>query len=146
MALKVGDPRESTTDIGPMIDKEKAEEAYRKVQEAEQQGARVLIGGELKETLFEPTVIVDTKPDMRVVLEEVFAPVISVIPYDDFPKHSGWPTRVSSVSRWEYSPRTSTGLCGHLERWKWGSYRERHSHLPGRPDAIRWYEGVRDRA
>jgi acyl-CoA reductase-like NAD-dependent aldehyde dehydrogenase len=83
-ALKVGDPRESTTDIGPMIDKEKAEEAYRKVQDAEQQGARVLIGGELKESLFEPTVIVDTKPDMRVVREEVFAPVISVIPYDDF--------------------------------------------------------------
>ena len=83
-ALKVGDPRESATDIGPMIDKEKAEEAYRKVQEAEQQGARVLIGGELEESLFEPTVIVDTKPDMRVVREEVFAPVISVIPYDDF--------------------------------------------------------------
>ena len=83
-ALKVGDPRESATDIGPMIDKEKAVEAYRKVQEAEQQGARVLIGGELEESLFEPTVIVDTKPDMRVVREEVFAPVISVIPYDDF--------------------------------------------------------------
>jgi len=83
-ALKVGDPRESTTDIGPMIDREKAEEAYRKVQEAVKQGARVLIGGELKESLFTPTVIVDTKPDMRVVREEVFAPVISVTPYDDF--------------------------------------------------------------
>jgi len=34
--------------------------------------------------LFTPTVIVDTKPDMRVVREEVFAPVISVAPYDDF--------------------------------------------------------------
>jgi acyl-CoA reductase-like NAD-dependent aldehyde dehydrogenase len=83
-ALKVGDPRESTTDIGPMIDREKAEEAYRKVQEAVKQGARVLIGGELKESLFTPTVIVGTKPDMRVVREEVFAPVISVTPYDDF--------------------------------------------------------------
>jgi acyl-CoA reductase-like NAD-dependent aldehyde dehydrogenase len=83
-ALKVGDPRESTTDIGPMIDKEKAQEAHRKVQEAVSQGARILIGGEFKESLFEPTVIVDTKPDMRVVREEVFAPVISVIPYDDF--------------------------------------------------------------
>ena len=83
-ALKLGDPRGSATDIGPMIDKEKAVEAHRKVQEAEEQGARVLIGGKLEESLFEPTVIVDTKPDMRVVREEVFAPVISVIPYDDF--------------------------------------------------------------
>jgi acyl-CoA reductase-like NAD-dependent aldehyde dehydrogenase len=82
--LKVGDPRESTTDIGPMIDKDKAEEAYRKVQEAVKQGARVLIGGKFKDTLFAPTVIVDTKPEMRVVREEVFAPIISVTPYDDF--------------------------------------------------------------
>jgi acyl-CoA reductase-like NAD-dependent aldehyde dehydrogenase len=83
-ALKVGDPRESTTDIGPMIDKEKAEEAYLKVQEAVKQGARVLIGGEFKDTLFAPTVIVDIRPEMKVVREEVFAPVISVTPYDDF--------------------------------------------------------------
>jgi len=83
-ALKVGDPREPSTDIGPMIDKEKAEEAHRKVQEAVKQGARILIGGELIETLFAPTVIVDTKPEMSVVREEVFAPVISVAPYDEF--------------------------------------------------------------
>ncbi len=44
-ALKVGDPREPSTDIGPMIDKEKAEEAYRKVQEAVKQGARILDRG-----------------------------------------------------------------------------------------------------
>jgi len=83
-SLKVGDPREPSTDIGPMIDQQKAEEAYDKVQEAVKQGARILIGGELRKTLFAPTVIVDTKPDMRVVSEEVFAPVISVTPYDDF--------------------------------------------------------------
>jgi acyl-CoA reductase-like NAD-dependent aldehyde dehydrogenase len=67
-----------------MIDQQKAEEAYDKVQEAVKLGARILIGGELKKTLFAPTVIIDTKPDMRVVSEEVFAPVISVTPYDDF--------------------------------------------------------------
>ena len=83
-ALKAGDPREPSTDIGPMIDQQKAEEAYRKVQEAVKQGARVLIGGQLKKSLFAPTVIVDTKPEMSVVREEVFAPVISIIPYDDF--------------------------------------------------------------
>jgi acyl-CoA reductase-like NAD-dependent aldehyde dehydrogenase len=82
--LKVGDPRDPATDVGPMIDRLKAEEAYRKVQEAQKQGARILCGGNLKETLFEPTVLVDTTPAMRVNREEVFAPVISVAPYDDF--------------------------------------------------------------
>ena len=84
--LKVGDPREPTTDVGPMIDRAKAQEAYLKVQEAVHQGARVLIGGTLEDTLFTPTVIVDATPDMRVIREEVFAPVISVMPYDVFPE------------------------------------------------------------
>jgi len=83
-ALKCGDPRDPLTDIGPMIDPVKAEEAYRKVQEAVKQGARILTGGTLNGTLFAPTVIVDTKPDMRINREEVFAPVISVAPYDYF--------------------------------------------------------------
>jgi len=83
-ALKVGDPRDPATDVGPMIDRLKAEEAYRKVQEAVRLGAEILIGGTLEGTLFAPTVLSGTTPAMRVNCEEVFAPVISVVPYDDF--------------------------------------------------------------
>ncbi|MDO9324304.1 MAG: aldehyde dehydrogenase family protein [Methanoregula sp.] len=83
-ALKVGDPRNSETDVGPMIDRIKAEEAYRKVQEAVKQGARILIGGTLEETMFAPTILADTTPAMRVNREEVFAPVLSLTPYDNF--------------------------------------------------------------
>lgn len=83
-ALKAGDPRDPSTDVGPMIDQVKAGEAYLKVQEAVKQGARILTGGTLEDTLFAPTVLVDTRPEMRVIREEVFAPVISVVPYDDF--------------------------------------------------------------
>ncbi|MDD1694147.1 MAG: aldehyde dehydrogenase family protein [Methanoregula sp.] len=83
-ALKVGDPRDPATDVGPMIDRLKAEDAYRKVQEAIRQGARALAGGTLEETMFAPTVLAGTTPEMRVNREEVFAPVISVTPYDDF--------------------------------------------------------------
>jgi acyl-CoA reductase-like NAD-dependent aldehyde dehydrogenase len=82
--LRVGDPRDPATDVGPMIDRLKAEEAFRKVQEAGRQGARILVGGTLEESLFMPTVITDTVPSMRVNREEVFAPVISVAPYGDF--------------------------------------------------------------
>jgi acyl-CoA reductase-like NAD-dependent aldehyde dehydrogenase len=83
-ALRVGDPRDPSTDIGPMINQLKAEEACRKVQEAVRQGARLLTGGTFNGALFAPTVITDTTPDMRINREEVFAPVISVAPYDDF--------------------------------------------------------------
>jgi acyl-CoA reductase-like NAD-dependent aldehyde dehydrogenase len=67
-----------------MIDRLKAEEAYRKVQEAVRQGAEALTGGTLEGTMFAPTVLAGTTPAMRVNCEEVFAPVISVAPYDDF--------------------------------------------------------------
>ncbi len=83
-ALKAGDPRDPATDVGPMIDRVKAEEAYRKVQDAVRQGARVLTGGTLDGSLFAATVLTDTTPAMRVNSEEVFAPVISVAPYDEF--------------------------------------------------------------
>jgi acyl-CoA reductase-like NAD-dependent aldehyde dehydrogenase len=82
--LKVGDPRDPATDIGPMLDRVKAEQAYAKVREAIAQGARCLTGGTLEGTMFAPTVLTDTMPEMRVNREEVFAPVISVTPYDDF--------------------------------------------------------------
>jgi acyl-CoA reductase-like NAD-dependent aldehyde dehydrogenase len=83
-ALKVGDPRDPACDVGPMIDTVKAEEAHAKVQEAVGQGARVLIGGTHEGTLFAPTVLEGTTPEMRVNREEVFAPVITVTPYDTF--------------------------------------------------------------
>jgi acyl-CoA reductase-like NAD-dependent aldehyde dehydrogenase len=67
-----------------MIDQGKAGEAYRKVREAVTEGARILTGGTRENSLFAPTVMADTRPDMRVVSEEVFAPVISVTAYDDF--------------------------------------------------------------
>ena len=85
-ALNIGDPRDPATDVGPMIDRIKAEDAYRKVQETVKQGARILTGGTLEGTMFAPTVIVDTNSIMRVNKEEVFAPVISLTPYDDFPE------------------------------------------------------------
>lgn len=83
-ALVVGDPRDPATDVGPMIDRAKAEEAYGKVQEAVTQGAEILTGGTLEQSLFSPTVLANTTPAMRVNREEIFAPVISVTPYDNF--------------------------------------------------------------
>jgi acyl-CoA reductase-like NAD-dependent aldehyde dehydrogenase len=83
-SLKVGDPREEDTDVGPMIDESAARAAWETVQEAVLQGAQIRLGGALNGAMFEPTVVVDTTPRMKVNHEELFAPVITVAPYDTF--------------------------------------------------------------
>jgi len=82
--LKVGDPREAATDVGPMISAPAASDAMAIVQEAVEGGAQILMGGECSGTMFAPTVIANTTPAMRINREEIFAPVITVTPYDDF--------------------------------------------------------------
>jgi acyl-CoA reductase-like NAD-dependent aldehyde dehydrogenase len=83
-ALKVGDPREPGTDVGPMIDEAAAQTALQTVQEAVDQGAEILLGGSCRGTMFHPTVLARTTPEMKVNREELFAPVITVSAYDDF--------------------------------------------------------------
>jgi acyl-CoA reductase-like NAD-dependent aldehyde dehydrogenase len=83
-AVPFGDPRDPAVEVGPMIDRWAAEDAYKKVQEAVAQGAKILVGGKCEGTMFEPTALADTKPDMLVNREELFAPVIIIASYDDF--------------------------------------------------------------
>jgi len=82
--LKCGDPLQETTDIGPLIRPSDVERAMAWVGEAEKAGAKVLRGGKAHGSVMEPTVLTNTKPEMRVNCEEVFAPVKTVEPYDDF--------------------------------------------------------------
>jgi glyceraldehyde-3-phosphate dehydrogenase (NADP+) len=82
-ALKVGDPLDETTDVGPMIDPGAAERVEEWVAEARQEGARVLSGGSRNRNLWEPTVLTDIQPDMRVSCQEVFAPLVGLYPYSD---------------------------------------------------------------
>ena len=82
--LKLGDPLDEGSDIGPMINEDAAKRAEAWVAEAAAGGAKILCGGKRKGALMEPTVVTQTKPDMRVNCEEVFAPVVVIEPYDDF--------------------------------------------------------------
>ncbi|HEY8417659.1 MAG TPA: aldehyde dehydrogenase family protein, partial [Limnochordales bacterium] len=81
--LVVGDPMDEATDVGPMISEQAAARAEAWVQEAVAAGARVVIGGTRQGTLFAPTILTGVTEDMKVVCEEIFAPVLSVIPFDD---------------------------------------------------------------
>jgi acyl-CoA reductase-like NAD-dependent aldehyde dehydrogenase len=82
--LKSGDPALEETDIPPLIREQDAVRAVEWVDEAVNRGAKLLAGGKRKGALVEPTVLTDTRPDMRVNCAEIFAPVVTVEPYDGF--------------------------------------------------------------
>ncbi|WP_226675141.1 aldehyde dehydrogenase family protein [Mesobacillus jeotgali] len=80
--LKIGDPLEEDTDFGPMIDENAAKRIQEWVEEAREQGATIETGGERKGTMMYPTIITNVKKDMKVVKEEAFAPIVTVIPFN----------------------------------------------------------------
>jgi acyl-CoA reductase-like NAD-dependent aldehyde dehydrogenase len=81
--LKVGDPLDPSTDVGTVIDEGAAKRVESWIKDAAANGARILTGGIRRGAQIEPTVIADVKPTMKVVCDEVFGPVISLLPYDD---------------------------------------------------------------
>ena len=82
--LRTGDPMAETTDVGPMIDEASAERAEAWIAEAVAAGARLATGGTRRGAVLQPAVLLGTTSRMRVNCEEVFAPVTTVRPYDDF--------------------------------------------------------------
>ena len=79
---RVGDPRDPATLVGPMISEREAERALGWVNEAVAQGARLVCGGRREGALFYPTILADVATSMRVMCDEIFAPVICVVPYE----------------------------------------------------------------
>ena len=80
--LKVGDPAEEDTDVGPVIDEDARERIVSWIDEAKSAGASVLAGGEVVDGLLQPTVLADVTPEMKVSCQEVFGPLCTVSPYD----------------------------------------------------------------
>lgn len=81
-ALKVGDPRDPATDIGPLINIRAAERVEAWVNEAVAQGATMLLGGKRDGAMVPATVLAEVTPTMKVCIEEVFAPVVTLSPYE----------------------------------------------------------------
>jgi betaine-aldehyde dehydrogenase len=87
-ALRIGDPRDESTEVGPLAYREHYERVLQHIQDAHDDGARLLCGGgrpdDIKTGFFvSPTVFVDVAPDMRLAQQEVFGPVMAVIDWDD---------------------------------------------------------------
>lgn len=78
-SMGVGDPREMPNVIGPIINRSQLDKIHSQVVEAVDQGARLLTGGEYSGLFYQPTVLADVTPDMRVFKEETFGPVAPII-------------------------------------------------------------------
>jgi acyl-CoA reductase-like NAD-dependent aldehyde dehydrogenase len=82
--LKVCNPVEKDCDVGPMIDLPEAERAEAWVKEAVAAGAKVLVGGRREGRVMYPTVLTHVRPEMKVMCQEAFAPLVSICEYERF--------------------------------------------------------------
>jgi acyl-CoA reductase-like NAD-dependent aldehyde dehydrogenase len=81
-ALKVGDPRDPATDVGPMISEREAIRAESWVRDAVAAGATLVHGGTRDRSVLQPTVLANVDGRMQVMSEEIFAPVVSLVTFD----------------------------------------------------------------
>jgi len=87
--IKVGDPRDADTVVGPMVSKKQYERVEEYIRIGQEEGATLLIGGEGKPSGLEDgnfvkaTVFTNVKNNMRIAREEIFGPVLSIISYKD---------------------------------------------------------------
>jgi len=87
-SARLGDPRDPTTQIGPIATRAQAEKALAYIRIAREEGARCVAGGSARPDLgpgifIEPTIFTDVTSRMRIAQEEVFGPVLCVIPFED---------------------------------------------------------------
>ncbi|MFA5976552.1 MAG: aldehyde dehydrogenase [Elusimicrobiota bacterium] len=87
-SLKVGDPWDPTTQIGPLASKRQFERVLGYIESGRREGAQVVAGGGQRPVsgkgyFVEPTVFSGVSPEMTIAREEIFGPVVVVMPYDD---------------------------------------------------------------
>lgn len=84
--MKVGAGIQADTQLGPLVSAVQQQRVMGYIQSGFDEGARAVVGGEAGEGggyFVKPTVLVDTRDDMKVVREEIFGPVVVAMPYDD---------------------------------------------------------------
>ena len=87
--MKVGDPSDPMTEIGPLVAERQQERVEKYIALGQEEGARVVVGGNGRPEgldrgwYVQPTVFADATNDMRIAQEEIFGPVLTVIPFDD---------------------------------------------------------------
>lgn len=80
--LIVGDPLDKTTDVSAMINPNEVERIKEWIEEAQEQGAKIATGGVFTERTLTPTVMTNVTADMKIVCQETFAPIVSIVSYE----------------------------------------------------------------
>ena len=81
-SLKVGDPRNPETIIGPVVNERQANNLQTIIQTSIEQGASIVLAGNTKGNMVEPTILADVTPGMLIAQEELFGPVVCIIPFE----------------------------------------------------------------
>jgi len=80
--IRIGDPLSETTELGPLISPNAAERVHQEVQKSIEMGAKCVTGGNrIGTNFYEPTVLIDVNDTMPCLLDEVFGPVVPVVPF-----------------------------------------------------------------
>lgn len=89
-SVKIGNPMDISTDMGPLVSKKQLNALMDQVSDAKSKGAKIETGGKPPEgrefekgNYFEPTILTNVSSDMKVLTEEVFGPVLPVIPFEN---------------------------------------------------------------
>jgi len=82
-ALKVGNQLDETVKVGPMVKEKEAIRVEEWIKEAVASGARLVTGGRRQGALYEPAIVADVKPEMRISSDELFGPAVAVTPFTD---------------------------------------------------------------
>ena len=103
--LRVGDPQDPDTVVGPLINQKQVDKLHKQVQEAIKQGAKLVCGGKYDGRCYYPTVLISVTPDMTIAHEETFGPVAPIIVVEDADEA----VRVANDSRFGLSAGVITG-------------------------------------
>ena len=88
--IRIGDPRDPSTLMGPLIDREAVENMMQGLDRIREQGGEVLYGGHVvKDCFVEPT-IVRAQPHMPILKEEIFAPILYLLEFDTLDQAVAW--------------------------------------------------------
>ena len=112
-ALRVGDPMDPSTDVGPLVTEQQRKEIAGQVDDAREKGATVACGGSMLDGpgwYYQPTVLLDVTTEMRVLQEEVFGPVATVERYGDLDE------AIRIANRTQYGLGSSIWTRDHEER------------------------------
>jgi betaine-aldehyde dehydrogenase len=85
LAIKVGTPLDESSEMGPLVSKQQLETVQRYIEIGIKEGANLVTGGHRiggPGFFFEPTIFIDVDNKMRIAQEEIFGPVLAVIPFD----------------------------------------------------------------